>query len=59
MNYTPKTIENKTAEELRAELRQMQDDEYAHGRSIDRPRLWDILHTLRQLEAQEEVQVNG
>lgn len=54
MNYIPKIIPNKTVEELAAELYQMQDDEYRYGRSIDRPRMWDIIHTLKQLNAERK-----
>lgn len=53
MNYIPKIIPNKTVEELEAELGEMQYNEYAYGRSIDRPRMWDILHTLKQIRCNE------
>lgn len=48
--YKPKFISDKTIEELQNELNQMYADQYKYGRSIDRPRMWDINYTIKQLE---------
>lgn len=50
IDYKPKFISNKSIEELQNELNQMYADQYKYGRSIDRPRMWDINYTIKQLE---------
>ena len=50
IDYKPKFISDKSIEELQNELNQMYADQYKYGRSIDRPRMWDINYTIKQLE---------
>lgn len=50
LDYQPKFISDKSIEELQDELNQMYADQYKYGRSIDRPRMWDINFTIKQLK---------
>lgn len=50
MNYQARFLEGTTVEELKLELKQMYDDQYRYGHSIDRPRMWDINYTIKLLE---------
>lgn len=50
LNYQHKFIPDKSIEELQNELNQMYADQYKYGRSIDRPRMWDINYTIKQLK---------
>lgn len=50
IDYKPKFISDKSIEELQNELNQMYADQYKYGRSIDRPRMWDINYTIKQLK---------
>lgn len=54
MIYAPKFIDGKTANELTMEMELMYHREYAYGWTIDRPRLWDIIYTLRVLRGKTE-----
>ena len=53
MNYIPKFIENKTIEELRQEEEEMFERQYSYGCFIDRPRMWDIIYTIKILKNKE------
>lgn len=50
LDYQPKFISDKSIEELQDELNQMYADQYKYSRSIDRPRMWDINYTIKQLK---------
>lgn len=50
MNYQAKFIKGKTIDELKSELQQMYNDQYKYGYSINKPRMWDIIHTIKVLE---------
>lgn len=50
IDYKPKFIPDTSVEELQDELNQMYADQYKYGRSIDRPRMWDINYTIKQLK---------
>lgn len=39
-----------TIEEVNAEIKKMQYNEYAHGQIIDRCRMWDLLATKKFLQ---------
>ena len=54
MNYIPRFIENKTIEELRKEENEIYENQYKYGRSLDRPRLWDITYTIKILNDKEK-----
>ena len=54
MNYIPRFIENKTIEELREEENEICENQYKYGRSLDRPRLWDIAYTIKILNDKEK-----
>lgn len=47
--YLAKFIEGASVEQLQSEMKEMYMDEYRFSRTIDKPRLWDILYTLKQL----------
>ncbi len=51
MNYNPKFIEKISISELEQEIKEMYEQQYAYGTSIDLPRFWDIRHTVRILKA--------
>ena len=53
MNYIPKFIENKTIEELRQEEEEMVKRQYRDACFIDRPRMWDVIHTIKILKNKE------
>ena len=59
MNYQAKFIKGKTIDELKAELQQMYNDQYKYGYSINRPRIWDIIHTIKALELNPILNANG
>ena len=54
MNYIPRFIENKTIEELHKEENEIYENQYKYGRSLDRPRLWDITYTIKILNDKEK-----
>ena len=47
--YKAKIIEGMTIEEIDKELEEMAYNEWAYGRSIDRPRMWDLYETKKHL----------
>ena len=49
MDYKEKFIEGISIEEINKELKIMDEMHYRHGRSIDRPRKWDLLYTRKML----------
>jgi len=51
MDYMPKFINNMTIEELKTEKEGMYNNDYRYGCGIDKPRLWDINHTIKVLES--------
>ena len=50
MDYIAKIIPNVTIEECEQEIDAMSEKQYRYGNSIDRPRLWDLLATIKHLE---------
>lgn len=50
MDYKPKFIEGMSIEDINAELKRMAYEQWAYGRSIDRPRMWDLEYTKMELE---------
>jgi len=59
MNYIPRKITGMTIEQIDQEIDRMYYDQYAYGKSIDRPRLWDLLETKRQLEVGQRSMVES
>jgi len=59
MNYQPKFIKGKTIDELKSELQQMYNDQYKYGYLINKPRVWDIKHTIKTLELNPVLNANG
>lgn len=53
MNYIAKFVDGLTVSDIDREIKEMYDDQYRHGRSINRPRLWDLLYTRKQLLEKE------
>lgn len=48
--YKAKIIDGMTIEEIDKELEEMAYNEWAYGRSIDHPRMWDLYETKKHLE---------
>lgn len=46
MKYSANFIEGKTIEELKEEIKKMENMQYRYGYIIDKQRLWDIEHTI-------------
>ena len=53
MDYIPRIQKDMTIEEIDKEIHQMHWDRYAYGRSIDWPRMWDLLETKKLLKKQK------
>lgn len=49
MNYKPKFIEGLTVDKIDAAIEYMNYCQYTYGAGIDRPRLWDLEYTKREL----------
>lgn len=53
IEYIPKFIDGMTVEDIDKELEQQKYELWRYGRGIDRPRMWDLLHTKKQLQIYE------
>lgn len=49
MDYKPKFLEGWTIAEINEEIERMNHNQYYYGMAIDRPRLWDLEYTKREL----------
>ena len=59
MDYTPRIIDGITLEEIESEISAMLYNEYAYGRCIDRPRMWDLQATRKKILQEELKHVRG
>ena len=50
MDYKANIIKGMTVAELKEETKEMYERQYRYGCSIDRPRLWDILYTIKKIK---------
>jgi len=50
MNYNPKFIPDKSIADLQQEIKEMYDDQYKYGYSVDKCRMWDINYTISVLQ---------
>lgn len=50
MNYITHFLEDMTIEEIDEELSEMWENQYKLGDPIDKPRMWNLMHTKEILE---------
>lgn len=53
IEYIPKFLDDMTVEDIDKELEQQKYELWRYGRSIDRPRMWDLLHTKKVIQTYE------
>lgn len=53
IEYVPKFLDGMTVEDIDKELEQQKYELWRYGRSIDRPRMWDLLHTKKVIQTYE------
>lgn len=51
MDYIPRKITGITLEQIDQEIERMNYEQWAYGKSIDRPRLWDLLEARKELDS--------
>lgn len=55
IKYVPKFIDGMSIEDCEKEILQWQEDEYSWGRLIDKTRMWDLRHTIQELQKQQSI----
>ena len=50
MNYEPKFVDGYSIRDCKSEIRFMYERDYKFGCGIDRPRIWDLEHTIEVLK---------